>query len=91
MVFTDEARVEMKPRLREYVRRPLGGSFTVWGAIKANGDRMLFKCQGMVDSVEYQRILGVSLLPALNRNEIFQQDGTPCHRSASTQTYLDSK
>ena len=52
---------------------------------------MLVKCQGMVDSVEYQRILREGLLTALNRNEIFQEDGAPCHRSASTQTYLDSK
>ena len=64
VVFMDEARIEMKPQLHEYVRRPLGkrfwklfitetvkfggGSITVWGAIKANGDRMLVKCQGMV-------------------------------------------
>lgn len=106
VVFTDECKIEMHPRQREYVRRPVnsryndkyitktvkfgGKSIMVWGAIKANGERYLVKCNSVVNSSEYQRILSEGLLPHMSITDIFQQDNAPSHKSQSTMNFIEN-
>lgn len=104
VIFSDESSIQLKPTLRVHVRRMNsyrhkkiytlktvkhgGKSLMVWGAIKANGERILIRFLKNADSVEYQRVLNEGLLSFLDNKSIFQQDGAPCHRSKSTQMYL---
>ena len=105
VIFSDETKIELHPRRREYVRRPkksrynpkytaktvkfCGKSITVWGAIKADGSRVLIKCDGTIDSQEYQLILTEGLIPFYHVHELFQHDGASCHTSRSTKKFLD--
>ena len=68
-----------------------GYSVLVWGMIKADSKRMLVRCPQILDSMAYQTVLDQGLLGLYNPDEIYMQDGAPCHRSASTSNYLDSK
>ena len=106
VIYSDESRIELHPSVRVFVRRPInqrfsqrytiktvrkgGKSIIVWGAIKANGGRKLIRCQGNVNSLEYQRILCEGLLPMIGPNEIFQHDGAAPHQSICTKNFLDS-
>ena len=107
VIFSDECRVEKHSSLRKFVRRPIndrfksryvtktirygGYSVLVWGIIKADGKRMLVRCPQILNSTEYQSVLSRGLLGSYSPDEIFMQDGAPCHRSSSTLSYLDSK
>lgn len=107
VIFSDECCIQTKPTTRAYVRRLNGQRFLkpytiktvkhggkslmVWGAIKANGDRILIKLLCNADSIEYQRILNEGLLPFYDTDDIFQHDGAPCHRSKSTGKFLTMK
>jgi transposase len=103
IIFSDECRLELNPRSRQYVRRPkykklssqyvnktkkFSPSIMVWGAIRSDGRRMLIKCESNVDSVEYQRILSLARSHIYTRRFILQQDGASSHTSASTRQYL---
>lgn len=104
VIYSDECRMELHPNRRQYVRRPKGTrlkdryttktvkfggkSLMIWGCVKYNGDRMLIRCNGNVDSAEYQRILCEGLLPHYDPEEEFMHDGAPCHRSRSTSLFL---
>jgi len=106
-IFSDECRIERYGSHRTFVRRPINGRFKskyvmktvkyggylvlVWVLIKSDGTRMLIRCQQILNSIEYQTILLKGLLKVYKFDEIFVQDGTPYHRSASTQQYLESK
>ena len=61
------------------------------GAIRKDGKRILIKCEGTVDSDEYQRILDLGLPYLYNTRFIIQQDSANCHTSRSTTTYLYNK
>lgn len=63
----------------------------VWGAIRSDGRRMLIRCDGNVDSAEYQRILTAALPKLYTGRHIFQHDGASCHTSVSTTAYLRAK
>lgn len=104
IIFSDESSIQLKPTYRVFVRRGNfnryskkytlktvkhgGKSLMVWGAIKANGERMLIRFNKNADSTEYQRVLTEGLLPFYDNEEIFQQDGAPCHRSKSTEKFF---
>lgn len=106
-VFSDESRFEVHSTRRRYVRRQNGhkfqnqytcktvkyGGFAImaWGAIKGDGSRILKQCPVRLDSTGYQSILDEGLLPLLKGDDIFMQDGAPCHRSKSTIGYLESQ
>ena len=68
-----------------------GKSLMVWGAIKYDGSRSLIKCDGNVNSSDYQDILRRGLIPIYNTSDIFIQDNAPCHRSASTVQFLENE
>jgi hypothetical protein len=108
VIFSDESKLEINPRCREYVRRPKGTrnipkyisgttkfspSLMVWGAIGIGGDgkRILIRCEGNVDSNEYQRVMETALPLIYNSRYILQQDGASCHSSRSTRQYFERK
>ena len=107
VIFSDESSIQLRPTRRVYVRRPRNDYFKmkytiktvkygsksimVWGAIKENGERILIRFLKNADSVEYQRVLNEGLFNVYDSMNIFQQDGAPCHRSASTLEYLNKK
>lgn len=103
VIFSDECKLELQPNRRSYVRRRIGDRLNakyiktsvkfssyimVWGAIRGDGSRVLVRCEGNVDSREYQRILRVSLPHIYQPGHAFQQDGAPAHRSSSTIQFL---
>lgn len=107
VIFSDESKIEIMSNRRKIVWRPNGSrykknytcktvryckySLLVWGAIKADGTKVLIKCPNRLDSLGYQGVLDEGLQSIYCTNSIFMQDGAPCHRSASTINYLDSK
>ena len=107
VIFTDESKLEINPRRKQFVRRPINArhlskyctettkfskSLMVWGAIRGDGYRTLVKCQGTVNSEQYQRILQQEL-PDLcsDPSMLFQQDGATIHTFMSTLQFLYSK
>ena len=106
VIFTDEAKFQINARRRLYVRRNVSQqlvakylnltvkhspSITVWGAIRGDGSRTIVRADDIVDSNEYQRILSDALPNIYSSRFIFQHDGAPCHRSASTTAFLEAK
>lgn len=105
-IFSDESKIYLHSNQKCFIRRNKnsrfsntntiktkkfgGGSLMVWGMIKSDGSRFLVRISGTVNSKEYQNILSQGLIPNYFSGEIFVQDGAPCHRSASTITYLES-
>jgi len=59
------------------------------GAIKADGSKVLHRCPNIINSEAYQEILRTSLLPFLDSESFYMQDGAPCHRSKATLKFLD--
>ena len=66
-----------------------GGSIMVWGAIWANGKRVLVKVDGTLTSQKYVQILERHLLPIMGPNDIFQQDGAPAHTSHLFKSFME--
>jgi len=107
VIFSDEARLQLYSTRRQYVRRPTGQRFNsqytmktvkyggpsimVWGAIKADGTKVLCRCPPILDSRNYQIVLDRELMHFLSTDSIFMQDGAPCHRSKTTLDYLDRR
>ena len=105
VIFSDECRIELFSRRRQYVRRPQGSryipkyttktvkfggsSLMVWGAIKEDGTRILIRCPDRMNSAAYEEVLKKGLLPVYEPQNIFQQDGAPCHKSRLVTTFLD--
>lgn len=72
-----------------------GGSVLVWGSMSSNGAGKLAFIDGIMDSVEYCRILAENLddsveLCGLADDFIFQQDNDPKHKSKFTKNYFDA-
>lgn len=106
IIFTDECKLELHPRARQYIRRPKASalkqkylshskkyspSIMVWGAVRGDGKRILLKCDGNVDAHEYQRILGIALPKIYNTRYFLQQDGASCHTARSTTLFLQRR
>ena len=106
VIFSDECPLYLNGVVRQNVRRPsrtrkedryLTGTvkfpkvLMIWGAVRYDGKRVLGRCNGNVDSAEYQRVLNESLPQIYTTRYLYQHDGAPCHRSASTVHYLEQK
>lgn len=70
-----------------------GKSVMVWGSISANGVGNLVFIEGILDSIEYVRILSENLdisveKAGLGKDYIFMQDNDPKHKSKYTMEYL---
>lgn len=106
IIFTDESKIELFPRRRQYVRRNLKEALRpsvvlktkkfspyvmFWGGIRADGKRFIKRFCGTVDSFRYQAILDEALPMLYSNRHIWQQDGATCHSSASTLKYLTDK
>ena len=63
----------------------------VWGYIRYGGARNICRVDGNIDSVKDQEILASSYIPDHKKGQTFQQDGAPCHTSASTKKFLRLK
>ena len=59
-----------------------------WGAIRADGKRILIRCHGNVDSTEYIRVLKEALPEIYNSRFVMQQGGATCHTSRLTTEYF---
>ena len=107
VIFTDECQIKMFSTRRVIVRRPVsarfvnryvtktvkfgGASVLVWGAIKADGSKILIKCPDRLNSINYQSVLNEGLFQLYDPENILMQDGAPCHKSKSTSDFLESK
>jgi len=71
-----------------------GGSIMVWGCITSQGYGELHLVEGIMDSVQFCKILDESLLGTLKtlgiskNHVIFQQDNDPKHKSKYTTSWL---
>ena len=97
VVFSDESSFELHGSGRVYVRRPPGHrcnpkytikttggvrkKLMVWGAIREDGERILVRITGTVNSDKYIQILKDHLLDFMYLGEIFQPDNAPAHKS----------
>jgi len=106
-IFSDEVRFQTYPNISRLVRRPCnsrysrkyivetikygGSAIMVWGAIKADGSRVLVRCPKRLNSMGYVHVLESGLFQVYTPQSVFVQDNAPCHKSRSTLTYLDHK
>ena len=65
-------------------------SLMVWKAIKEDGTRILIRCPDRMNSASYEDVLKKGLLPMYDPQNIFQQDGAPCHKSRLVTSFLYS-
>ena len=106
IIFSDETKIEIAARRHQFVRRPpnkryearyvtgtkkFSPSIMLWGAIRADGCKVLLKCEDSVDQNEYQRLLHNGLPQIYSTRYILMHDGAPCHRARSTTEYLRQK
>lgn len=108
--FSDEGEIELHSRRRQHVRRRPGRApqpnmvqptrefspaLIVWGAVGADGVRVLCRCEGNADQYMHHDILDQHLGSIASGRYIIQQDGASCshcercfnkerHRNAST-------
>jgi len=106
-IFTGEMRIELYRSRRAYVRRNVstryrneyvcktvkfgGRSLLLWGVIKEDGSRILFRCPSVMNSSAYHSILHEGLRDIYGRDSVLMHDGAPCNRSVSTKLYLERK
>ena len=73
VIFSDESRLELFSGRRKYVHRPQGSrynpryttktvkfgrkSIMAWGAMKADGTRILIRCPDRMNSAAYEKVL----------------------------------
>lgn len=104
VIFSDEVKFDLYPNRKRIVRRFKNTRFDhknispsmkfgyrsvmFWGAIKYDGTMALVEVDGILNSIKYQELLMIHLLPAYEHDKIFQQDGASCHRSKSTMEFL---
>ena len=50
----------------------------VWGFVRKDGLRNIALVEGSLNGQKYQNILSENLLPYLEEENLFQQDGAPC-------------
>ena len=61
----------------------------VWGAIEADGTRILIRCPDCMNFIRYEEVLKKGLLPIYEAHNIFQQDDAQCHKSKVVPSFLD--
>ena len=66
-----------------------GKSIMVWGAIKADGTRILIRCPDRMNSIGHEEVLKKRLSPIHEAHNTFQQDSTPCLKSKVVSYFLD--
>ena len=70
-------------------------SITVWAGILGSRKMQLINCPRRLDSAGYVSTLEqhgiVEFLTHIDNNAIFQQDGAPCHRAASTRLWVETQ
>ena len=67
-----------------------GSSLMVWGAIKEDGTKVLISCPDLLNANGYNNVLKKDLLQIYGRNDIFQQDNAPCHKSRVVLSFMDN-
>ena len=106
VIFSDESRLELFSR-RKYVSRPQGSRYNpkyttktvkfggkciiVWGAIKADGIRILIRCPDSMNFIGYEEVLKKELLPIYEAHNTFQHDGASCHKSLKLTVLINVK
>ena len=60
----------------------------IWGAVRGDGRHMRIKCNGNVDTAQYQNILNQTNPYMMNYRSILQFDEAPCHWLKSTSNFL---
>lgn len=103
VIFSDESKIELIPKRRQYVRRgpnenllatnisktkKFSPSIMIWGGIRSDGKRFIVKLNGTVNSLTYQNVLDVALPVLYSSRYLLQQDGATCHSSRSTSDYM---
>ena len=106
IIFTDESKIELLPRRRQFVRIDVNQQLVqrnliktkkfspyvmIWGGIRSDGKRFVKRIEGTVDSRAYQAILDDALPVLYSSRYIWQQDNASCHTSASTKKYFEEK
>jgi transposase len=66
-----------------------GGSIMVWGGICGGRTTTLCFVNGTLDSLKYQAVLAMHLLPLLTPNDLLVQDNASVHASHSTREWID--
>ena len=104
VVFSDETLIQMHSNGRVLVRRPEGKKFDpkylqntvkmgkklmLWGFIKKDGTRGLFRVEKSINSDEYIKILEKNLFNSIYLGERLQQDNAPAHNSEKTWTFFN--
>lgn len=56
--------------------------------MKCDGLAKLVNVDGNLNSAKYTQLLKNNFIPALDRDEIFQYDEAPCHKSGATEQSL---
>lgn len=106
--FSDESTFEIMVDKARFVRRRTGEAFNrdcivervkhptsvmVWSVISVHGPGRLYIVEGMMNQVQYKKVLETRLLPQLREwfpdgHCIFMQDGAPCHTAKSVKQFL---
>ncbi|TDG97648.1 hypothetical protein EPR50_G00210130 [Perca flavescens] len=81
----------MDPRFTQKTVKFGGGEIMVWGYIQYGGVREICRVGGNINSLKYQQLLAAHYIPNHKKGQILQQDGAPCHTSASTSKFLKAK
>lgn len=72
-----------------------GGSLMIWGCITTHGVGRMCQIEGIMDKVQYTRIMDQHLLPSAccfgmrGTDFVFQQDGDPKHKSGLATDWLE--
>ena len=106
VIFSDESKIELFPQREIYVRRNLGKalspsminstrkfspSIMIWGAIRNDGKKILYRCPPSVNQLTYKTILNETLPKIYTTRQLFQHDGAKCHTAESVRVYLEEK
>ena len=68
-----------------------GGSVMAWGFVHQGGLRKITRIVGTLDAPKYTQILRKNSLLFLDENDVFQQDGAPCHTAAFTRRFFEEE
>ncbi|CAD5126869.1 DgyrCDS14898 [Dimorphilus gyrociliatus] len=86
-----QSQIEYK-KVGKYAKKTFkeaNGSLNIWGFIKSDGSRGLYKSN--LNLEKYREILDKSVLENYNRDHVFVQDSAPCHTSRGTLRYPNEK